>query len=119
MEPTQNIIRESDYKTEERVSRVPHAVFCALITAAIVIAGLTIAAELLPPLKNWLKETFFHHWVGKGILAFVTFIASFLISLLFPPTEKRERIALYVSIWTVILAILAIAGLFLYELLKH
>ncbi len=115
MEPIQNIIRESNYKTGEKISRVPHAAFCALIVASLVIAGLTISADLIPPLKNWLKGTFSHHWIGKGVLALAVFLISFLISLSFSPTERRERIALYSSAWIVALSTFAIVGFFLYE----
>ncbi|MEK7134533.1 MAG: hypothetical protein AAB805_02190 [Patescibacteria group bacterium] len=115
MEPIQNIISKTDYKTGEKISRVPHAALCALIVASLTITALTIGADLVPLLKNWLKATFFHHWIGKGVLALVVFIISFLISLLFAPTEKREQIVFYLSAWIVALSTLAIVGFFLYE----
>lgn len=119
MEPIRNIISGTDYKTEGAISRVPHAAFCALITASIVIAGLTIGADLVPPLKNWLKETFFHHWIGKGVIALIIFAVSFLISLAFPSTEKRERLTLTISVWVLATAILAIVAFFAYEAFRY
>jgi len=41
----------------------------ATTVVIIFIAAITIAAELYSPLKNWLKEIFSHHWIGKGIIA--------------------------------------------------
>lgn len=35
---------------------------------------LVVAAELAEPFKNLLKNTFSHHWVGKAIIIFLTFI---------------------------------------------
>lgn len=119
MEPTQNILNKTDYKTGENISRVPHAAFCALIIASIVIAGLTIGADLVQPLKTWLKETFFHHWIGKGVIALIIFAVSFLISLAFPSTEKRERLTLTISVWVLATAILAIVAFFAYETFRH
>lgn len=119
MEPIQNIIRESNYKMEGKISRVPHAVFCALITVSVVLTGIIIGADLVPALKNWLKETFFHHWIGKGVIAVIVFVISFLVSLFFPPTEKRERLMLMISVWVLAIAVLAIAAFFAYEAFRH
>ncbi len=35
---------------------------------------LVIAAELAEPFKNLLKSGFGHHWVGKAVIMFLTFV---------------------------------------------
>ena len=35
---------------------------------------LVIAAELAEPFKNLLKGVFGHHWVGKAVIMFLTFV---------------------------------------------
>ncbi len=47
----------------------------ATIIVIIFITAITIIAELSPLLKGWLKETFGHHWVAKGVLAAVLWAA--------------------------------------------
>ncbi|MBS3105332.1 hypothetical protein J4234_03695 [Candidatus Woesearchaeota archaeon] len=39
------------------------------------LAILIIAAELYGPFKNLLKSTFSHHWIGKGIIITIVFLA--------------------------------------------
>ncbi len=43
----------------------------ATIATVIFITLITIFAELLPALKEWLKSMFGHHWIGKGVLSIV------------------------------------------------
>lgn len=44
------------------------------VTAIVFIAAATIAAELVPAFKNFLKEIFGHHWTGKGVVAAAIFV---------------------------------------------
>jgi hypothetical protein len=39
------------------------------------LAILVIAAELYAPFKNLLKNIFTHHWIGKGIIITIAFLA--------------------------------------------
>lgn len=51
----------------------------ALIGATVTVVFLTVLviwAELQPSVKDWLKATFTHHWIGKGLLATVVFFVS-------------------------------------------
>lgn len=41
----------------------------ATIVVIIFITTITIVADLSPLFKGWLKETFGHHWIAKGVLA--------------------------------------------------
>ena len=36
---------------------------------------LVIVAELMEPFKNLLKDIFSHHWIGKGVLITLIFLA--------------------------------------------
>lgn len=87
------------------------------IVAALFIAGITIVAELTPPLKDWLKVTFSHHWVGKSILAAGLFIIlSFILALLpLRADEQKLRRVVTTLAWITITAALVIMGFFVYE----
>lgn len=77
---------------------------------------MTIGPELYPPLKAWLAATFGHHWIGKGIISIVLFLA--VIALSYPKLTKVER---SMAAWSarllavVILATLIIIGFYTYE----
>lgn len=43
------------------------------MVASVLIAALTIVGEEWAPLKDWLKNTFTHHWLGKSVLSIVAF----------------------------------------------
>lgn len=89
------------------------------------IAGVTVTADLYLPLKNWLKLMFSHHWIGKGVLAGVIFVAVTII-FSFIPTPLVELRAKILARSTRNLVIVSCAGtliiiaFFIYEaFLKH
>lgn len=43
------------------------------IAVVLFVVSITILGELLPPLKNLLKDAHHHHWVGKGVWSAVVF----------------------------------------------
>ena len=47
-------------------------VLSAIITI-IYITTITVAADLYPPLKEFLANVFSHHWIGKSITAILIF----------------------------------------------
>ncbi len=51
----------------------------AAIAASVMLAFLIVSAEEIPDLKNWLKSTFYHHWLGKGALAILLFTVTAVI----------------------------------------
>ncbi|MEK6903245.1 MAG: hypothetical protein AABW64_01190 [Nanoarchaeota archaeon] len=51
---------------------VKNHVTSAIITV-IGITFMTVYAELNEAFKNFLKGTFYHHWIGKGVLAIILF----------------------------------------------
>ena len=50
------------------------SVAIAAMVTAVMLAVLIVSAEEIPALKDWLKATFYHHWLGKGALAIIVFI---------------------------------------------
>ena len=63
----------------------------AIITI-IFIALITIGADLYMPLKDWLKVTFSHHWVGKGIISVILFAILIAIFNLFIKDSSIEKV---------------------------
>ena len=90
----------------------------AVIVVSVMLSVLIISAEEVPDLKNWLKMTFYHHWLGKGALALILFaVTSFVLQL------KRDapNLAAIISVEAIVVALsaLAITGFFLLHLLHY
>ena len=85
----------------------------AALAAVALVTVLTIAGELVPPLKAWMASTFYHHWIAKGVLAIAAFA---LVALFGPqvPLEKLERAASPL----IIICTLAIFAFFTLHFLK-
>lgn len=101
--------------------KIANALTVSAIITAIFITGVTIYADLNSALKDWLKNTFTHHWIGKGVLAVIIFIALIPLILFIFPNDKKERLKnnLMVLFWTTIIGTFAIFGFFIYEYFKH
>ena len=87
------------------------------IASSIFIAAATIGGELYKPFKDWLAGTFYHHWIGKGVLAVGIFL---VIALLYGfivkhPTEERVRKCLMILFGVLVVSSLAILLFYLYE----
>jgi hypothetical protein len=84
----------------------------ASAATALMLAALIIAGEESPALKNVLKATFYHHWLGKGALAIALFV---LLS--FALGTRRSETPLFriimLEAFLAALSALAIAGFFL------
>lgn len=79
------------------------------------IMAITITADFQPAFKDWLKETFTHHWVGKGILAVVIFI---LAAHFTRPSSDDEALlarALNGTVRTAVFCSVVLFGLYVYE----
>lgn len=87
------------------------------IGAIIFIMAITIAADLILPIKDWLKNIFSHHWVGKSILSLVLFILFFVISYFSPirPNIEGLKNRLYVLIWFSMISPVLIFLFFIWE----
>lgn len=105
--------------------KIVRATLCAATCTVTFITGITVAADLYAPLKNWLKLTFSHHWVGKGILAGAVFAAVIvMVSFIPAPEDDLKAKTLARSVGKLIAASLAgtlvIIIFFIYEaFFKH
>lgn len=93
------------------------SVAIATIATSVMLAALIVGAEEIPALKNWLKATFYHHWLGKGALSLIVFAA---VSLAFRSTRDTPRLSTIVTVEAiaVILAAVVIAWFFLLHTMK-
>jgi len=97
--------------------RIANAFIAGAIVSSVFVVASTIGGELYKPFKDWLAGTFYHHWVGKGILSIVIFLA---VALLYAfivkhPTEERVRRILLALFAVIVLSALAILLFYLYE----
>jgi len=96
--------------------RILNSIIIGAIAAIIFIIVITIAGDLYLSLKDWLKNIFYHHWMGKGILAIVIF---FIFGFIFNKETGEEKIVKNFSIliWSSIIGSLIIFGFFIFEAL--
>ncbi len=93
----------------------------SLIIVAIYIPVITITAEFVPALKNWLATTYGHHWVGKGIIMIMIYAVAFAALYLVFRSRRKEVSVAYIGIATgiSIVSSLTITLFFVYEYLIH
>lgn len=103
---------------ESKLTKWVRAVAIATIATSLMLAVLIVVAEEVPVLKNWLKATFYHHWLGKGALAIGLFIVtSFVFGLAGKDKPSLSKIVLIESA-AVIFSVCITAGFFLLHVLK-
>lgn len=66
------------------------SITASAIITIIFIATITIAADLIPSLKDWLKNVFTHHWVGKSILSLLIFFVFYFVFYFSPSTGRQQ-----------------------------
>lgn len=100
-------------------SKILHSFVISAIITAIFIVVITIAAELIPSLKDFLKITFYHHWIGKGVAALGIFAIIGVLGLVLPLGKKDYWISfgMWLLAITAFIGSLAITGFFIYEAL--
>ena len=89
----------------------------ATIATSLMLAVLVIASEEIPAVMSWLKATFYHHWLGKSVLALGLFIVVSLAARLQRDTPRLATLILAEAV-VVIAAVGAIAGYFLLHVLQ-
>ena len=95
------------------------AVFSALL-AVVLVTVLTVAGELYAPLKNHLKDTLYHHWVGKGVWASVLFlVGTFALQSHFKKTEDDGKNLLWMLNLSLIAGSVIIFVFYVYEYVIH
>lgn len=85
--------------------------------AVLVVTALTIVGELAPPLKDFLKATFSHHWIGKGAVGALVFVVVAAVDAIIPVEGNSDSLALdiYILAWVTLASFLAIYGFFIFE----
>ena len=81
------------------------------IFSSLLFSLLTIVGEEWAPLKDWLKNTFTHHWLGKGALA----IAAFSIITLWQEyvcSGERAAQMIWYAVASALLSTVALIGFF-------
>jgi len=100
--------------------RILNSIIIGAIAAIIFITVITVVADLYLSLKDWLKNIFYHHWVGKGILAAIIFFISGILNFISNKNADEEKIAknLNILIWASIIGSLMISIFFILEALR-
>ena len=101
----------------EKLAPWVRSVALATAVTSLMLAALIVAAEEVPALKDWLKATFYHHWLGKGALALGLFT---VVSLAFQFKRNTPRLSIIILVEAVVvtLSVGIIAGFFLLHTLK-
>lgn len=73
-------------------TKIASGIISGAMLSIVFIAVVTPVADLLPALKNALKETFGHHWVGKSILAALLFGVGSVVCPALSSTTSEETI---------------------------
>lgn len=93
--------------------------YAALTGATVTVIFLTILiawAEFQPGLKDWLKTTFTHHWVGKSLLGAAVFcLSGVLASVGQPKSEAQVAQAGRSLYWTTIIGAIGLTVFFFFE----
>ncbi len=86
-------------------SKFPSASVVSAFFSTIFVTSVTILAELVPSFKNWLASTFYHHWIGKGVLTTGIFVTFFVFMVIFGKGLDDERLAGQIKLLNVTLAL--------------
>lgn len=105
-------------KTSQKKLQIIEAFSISAMASVALVTWLTVYGELYSPLKNWLKATFYHHWLGKGILAVLVFV---LLGVLLSRITKgdvriTERLLALLSL-IMFLGFFTIFGFYYYEVM--
>lgn len=88
------------------------------VVAIVFIIFATIFGEFYKPFKDWLKEVFAHHWIGKGVISIVIFYVFGVLG--YFTASDSDRIVtrmLIIIFWIALLGAIGITGFYLYEYL--
>ena len=68
-----------------------NALISSVTITIIFITTITVAADLYLPIKDWLKNIFSHHWIGKGVLSLVIFpVLTLTLTLISQKTDESK-----------------------------
>lgn len=105
----------------EKKIRLLNGCIAGAIVAAIFIVIFTIVGELYKPLKDLLKDQHYHHWIGKGVWATITFFITAIVYFFaaHSPHEQETDRLLNILSWTLALSLVVLLGFFTYEYFIH
>lgn len=91
------------------------------ISAVALVVVVTIIGDLYAPLKNFLKDAHYHHWVGKGIWAAILFTVVTFGYYFFKKIDTSDNTTRFMRAlaWTLIFGALTLFLFFTYEFFKH
>lgn len=103
----------------EKNIKISRACVLSAIVTVIFIAASTILAEIYPAFKDFLAKTFYHHWVGKSLLAVFLFLLGFPFFLLISKKSDLDRLenAISAIFWVSVAAVVTIALFFIFHFL--
>lgn len=100
----------------DKFTRLIIATAYGTIAVSVLVALLTIIGEEWAPLKNWLKATFSHHWLGKSYLSCALFIVTTIVTYPFTKNTGVSR-AVWLAFYGALAATIALCGYFLLHVL--
>lgn len=97
--------------------KIVRAAIIGAISTLIFIVAITIMADLVPDIKDMLKNAFTHHWVGKSVLSVIFFILISMIAYfgITNPDDTTLPAMLRLLSCFAILGTMLIYGFFVYE----
>ena len=101
----------------EKRLQLAQSVVIGAIFSIVFVSVVTVVADLVPPLKDWLKTTFTHHWIGKGALSVGLFIVTAFVLARVPmrATEKSLAKLLWLLFWVGFIGAVVISAFYVYE----
>lgn len=89
----------------------------SLAVAAVV--ALTVAGELSPGLKDLLKQWFYHHWIGKGVIALTVYLVATAFDFFLTPDADSEGLKINLIVLTCVslVGFVGLYGFFVFEAL--
>jgi|SRR3989344_2934045 len=73
--------------------KLTNALISGAIVTIIFVVIITIFADLYLPLKDLLKQYFWHHWVAKGILSVIIFLFSACVKYTFSKETLEKELS--------------------------
>lgn len=89
--------------------------YLATLVSLIYIPLITIGGELYKPLKDFLKNTFWHHWLGKSVILIALFI---LAALVFQKSSEKENDSQKI-ITIIVLSLLGGSAIFIFFVFEY
>lgn len=104
-------------KKNSNITILVYSTAIATIFASLTLAVMIVSVEEFATFKDWLKQNFYHHWLGKSVITLGLFITISVLLSIKCKVSKLASIILIESI-VVIFSVLVIVGFFLLHVLK-